>query len=55
MWDYAPGGDMQLQSVLCHTLHALPKFIWVVVKLRVPFWLIIVIRHLLFRVPEKGP
>ena len=28
---------------------------WVVVKTRVPFWLLIIIRHLLFRVPKKGP
>ena len=27
---------------------------WVVVKLMVPFWVPIV-RHLLFRVPKKGP
>ena len=29
--------------------------IWVVVKIRVPFWVPIIIRHLLFRVPPKGP
>ena len=27
---------------------------WVVVKIRVPFWVPILIRHLLFRVPKKG-
>ena len=26
-----------------------------VVKIRVPFWVPIIIRHLLFRVPKKGP
>ena len=29
--------------------------IWVVVKIMVPFWVPIIIRHLLFRVPRKGP
>ena len=24
-------------------------------KIRVPFWVPIIIRHLLFRVPKKGP
>ena len=30
-------------------------YTWVVVKIMVPFWVLIIIRHLLFRVPEKGP
>ena len=29
--------------------------IWVVVKIMVPFWVPIIIRHLIFRVPQKGP
>ena len=29
--------------------------IWVVVKIMVPFWIPIIIRHLIFRVPKKGP
>ena len=29
--------------------------LWVVVKIRVPFWLPIMIRHQIFRVPKKGP
>ena len=29
--------------------------IWVVVKIMVPFWVPNIIRHLIFRVPEKGP
>ena len=29
--------------------------IWVVVKIMVPFWVPNIIRHLLFRVPKKGP
>ena len=28
---------------------------WVVVKIRVPVWVLIIVRHLLFRVPKKGP
>ena len=29
--------------------------IWVVVKIMVPFWIPIIVRHLIFRVPKKGP
>ena len=29
--------------------------IWVVAKIMVPFWIPIIIRHLIFRVPKKGP
>ena len=29
--------------------------IWVVVKIGVPFWVPIIIRHLIFRVPKTGP
>ena len=29
--------------------------IWVVVKIRVPFWVLNIIRHLIFGVPKKGP
>ena len=28
--------------------------IWVVVKIVVPFWVPIIIRHLIFRVPTEG-
>ena len=28
--------------------------IWVVVEIVVPFWIPIIIRHLIFRVPKKG-
>ena len=28
---------------------------WVVVKIMVPFWVLNIIRHLIFRVPKKGP
>ena len=28
---------------------------WVVVKIVVPFWIPIIIRHLIFRVPKKEP
>ena len=31
------------------------KVIWVVVKIMVPFWIPIIIWHLIFRVPKKGP
>ena len=29
--------------------------IWAVVKMRVPFWVPIIVRRLIFRVPKKGP
>ena len=29
--------------------------IWVVVKIMVLFWVLIIVRHLIFRVPKKGP
>ena len=29
--------------------------IWVVVKIMVPFWVLINIRHLVFRGPKRGP
>ena len=28
---------------------------WVVVKIRVSFWVLIIIRHLILRYPKKGP
>ena len=31
------------------------KLIWMVVKIMVPFWVLILVRHLIFRVPKKGP
>ena len=31
------------------------RSIWVVVKIRVPFWVPRIIRHQLFRYPKKGP
>ena len=33
----------------------LKQAIWVVVKIMVPFWVRIIIRHLLFRVAKNGP
>ena len=30
-------------------------FMWVVVKIMVPFWIPIIVQHLVFRVPKKGP
>ena len=34
---------------------AMQNIIWVDVKIMVPFWVTIIIRHLIFRVPKKGP
>ena len=30
-------------------------YIWVVVKIMAPFWVPVIIRHLIFRVPKKEP
>ena len=30
-------------------------YMWVVVKIMVPFWIPIIIRHLIFRVRKEGP
>ena len=30
-------------------------YIWEVVKILAPFWIPIIIRHLIFRGPKKGP
>ena len=38
--------------------HILIKYqygIWVVVKIMVPFWLLTIMRQLVFRGPKKGP
>ena len=31
------------------------EFMWVVVKIMAPFWIPIIIRPLIFRVPKRGP
>ena len=36
-------------------LQNLNMSIWLVVKIMVPFWVPIIIRPLIFRVPKKGP
>ena len=43
---------MVYSSIVCYTIY---RYIWVVVKIMVPFWVPIIIRHLIFRVPKKGP
>ena len=36
-------------------VHCKPKpYTWVVVKIMVPFWAPNIVRHLIFRVPQKG-
>ena len=37
------------------TLEVYQSVKWVVVKIMVPFWVPIIIRHLILRVPKKGP
>ena len=43
---------LPLQALLQHEFN---PSIWVVVKIMVPFWIPILIRHLMFRAPKKGP
>ena len=48
-------GDATEQcNALCSTSRAPSLNIWVVVNIRDPFWVLIIIRHLIFRVPKKG-
>ena len=37
------------------TMEISSRHTWVVVKIMVPFWVPIIKRHLLFRVPKEGP
>ena len=39
---------------LYRKLVAVCIYIWVVVKIMIPFWVRNIIRHLIFRVPQKG-
>ena len=47
-WHYSLPCFHESREIIYHT-------IWVVVKIMVPFWVLIIIRHLIFRVPKKGP
>ena len=40
--------------VTCGIMGLNTFWIWVVVKIMVPFWVPIILRHLIFRVPKKG-
>ena len=51
-WAGALCEQVRLKVEVCTSFHAA---IWVVVKIMVPFWVPIIIRHLLFRVPRKEP
>ena len=42
-------------SILDVTVFSNGLFVWVVVKIRVPFWIPNIIRHLIFRVPKRDP
>ena len=50
---------IDLVSFAIYTLNPKPEalnyVIWVVVKTMVPFWVLNTIRHVIFRVPKKGP
>ena len=37
-----------------HTLQCMQIDMWVVLKIRVPFWVLNIMRHLPFRVPKRG-
>ena len=38
-----------------HSTTIVAFYIWAVVKIVVPFWVLNIIWHLIFRVPKKGP
>ena len=47
---------MHVYTPLCMYMYMyMYMHMWVVVKTRVPLWVPIMIRHLLFRVPKMGP
>ena len=39
----------------CASTGSVLSCIWVVIKIMVPLWVPIIIRHPIFRVPKKGP
>ena len=41
--------------IVVPTIETLLAAIWMAVKMMVPFWLLNIIRHLIWRVPKKGP
>ena len=49
------GGYSRVRVVFGGNAFLLLRSIWVVVKIRVPFCVPNIVRHLLFRVPKKGP
>ena len=42
-----------LRRLLAQVESPMLSFTWVVVKIMVPFWVLVIIRHLLFRVPKS--
>ena len=46
-------GSLRVPEDLVSTRLCTKKQTWVVVKIMVPFWIPIIIRHLIFRVPKK--
>ena len=44
-----------LRRLLAQVESPILSFTSVVVKIMVPFWVLVIIRHLIFRVPKKGP
>ena len=61
--NYPPVNGLDLEPRTRNMIEALKnqqatwklEVIWVVVKIMAPFWVPIIIRHLLFRVPKEGP
>ena len=47
--------EHQMETGILKGYHFQPSYMRVVVKIMVPFWIPIIIRHLIFRVPKKGP
>ena len=48
-------GFYRVYGSMYHCSICMYVYIWVVVKIMVPFWVLIIIRHLLFGVPQRGP
>ena len=58
-FDFSRGfhGELRASQLFLGTTMSITSLlgIWVVVKIMVPFWVPIIVRHLIFRVPKKGP
>ena len=47
-------GRSDYKGYRCRCRYRYRFIIWVVVKLRVPFWVLDIVRHLVFKGPKRG-